>query len=684
MAPYTPYVTTQTRWQPAQYRRPSVVKLMRELPRYGYTTDINSVLSDGFEKDDYVKGIVISSCCLLIVLILWCLALVFLKFYSDCWASGCIERPAIPPRKFQSTQRQHVNSFNSEEVDDDDTSSTSASSRSHGSDCSGLSIDSSIFSTNYTNYTGQEELTMAVIAREQKRDELLQQSQKKYPLKYSSTTNGQLTLTTMLDPYCKEHTGESYPRFCVYVPLSLRLPLLQTYHDCLVHPDYVSNAHTMIYEFFTWKDIRRDVLKYVKRYRQCMGRGEDDVLVRHQVEDDAENILDEDMPITLDVIAREQSEDSELAHMMVRAPSVFSTATNGSIRLVTARGKDKKYRIVIPTSLQAKVLKTYHDCLVSPTQENSFEKVLYVHFTWNGIHKDVENYVLNEGLTEEMRARRVHRMKFGDECGRLLSATVNDYYLNTCDDENRKDRSFQSVEVNEFKTDRPIGLDEIAREQKKDKELRELKKEEPFVFSTVRYGNTLLTTAQNFRDNKYRIVIPRRLQGRMLKTYRECLLNPTPDRNFDSLLYNHFTWNGIHDDVDYFVKNGVCLPKEYGNENNDESRALIPLLKKIEVTKDEARSHGQEVEYLEWVRKNEKFELKIKMIRIMFLLSGFFAIISSIKFFDQGVDQVFNSLNEAQLSLQVRLFVWWNFVILDLQTQSNTFLCFIFFNPIAY
>ena len=77
------------------------------------------------------------------------------------------------------------------------------------------------------------------------------------------------------------------------------------------------------------------------------------------------------------------------------------------------------------------------------------------------------------------------------------------------------------------------------------KELRQLKKEEPFVFSTVRYGNTLLTTAQNFRDNKYRIVIPTSLQGRMLLTYRECLLNPTPDRNFDTLLYNHFTVSDV-------------------------------------------------------------------------------------------------------------------------------------------
>ena len=43
---------------------------------------------------------------------------------------------------------------------------------------------------------------------------------------------------------------------------------------------------------------------------------------------------------------------------------------------------------------------------------------------------------------------------------------------------------------------KPIGLDEIAKEQKKDKALRHLKKEELFIFSTVRYGNKLLSTIE--------------------------------------------------------------------------------------------------------------------------------------------------------------------------------------------
>jgi DNA-binding transcriptional regulator/RsmH inhibitor MraZ len=387
-----------------------------------------------------------------------------------------------------------------------------------------------------------------------------------------------------------------------------------------------------------------------------MEQGDNAALVRYDGEVDEEYSLDENTPITLDVIAREQSEDSKLAHMIERAPSVFSTANNGSVQLITARGKDKKYRIVIPTSLQAKVLKTYHDCLVNPSQENNFAKVLYVHFTWNGIHKDVENYILNDGLTDEMRMRRGCRINISGRGDMLRSRSSVENHLTI----NRSsDRCFRVEEAEEHgvpSSKKLICLDEIAKEQKKDKELRQLKKEEPFVFSTVRYGDTLLTTAQNFRDNKYRIVIPRRLQGRMLKTYRECLLNPTPDRNFDTLLYNHFTWNGIHDDVDYFVKNGGNLPEKVNDsEDIDECRVLIPLVEKLQGKRDDAAVSQQDVGYFEWIRRNEKFENKVKNMRIAFLVSGFLVIISSVMFFEQGVHRVINSLNDAQGVFQVSL-----------------------------
>ena len=602
---------------------------------------------------------------ILILFILWCLALIYLKLYTTGWASGFISRPEEPP--FSSDKRCDHDGED-DENDDDGTSSTKSSrsndAGSMGTDASGrLSIDSSIF---FQNNDDREELTMAVIAREQKRDESLRRAQRKRPEDFSTTTNGRLTLLT-----CKDNGnrrgGEGLYR--VYVHSSLRLKLLRTYHDCLVNPDDVNNAETMIYEYFTWNNIRRDANEYVRRYRQTMERSSNSALVSYHQHDDDD---DPDAPITLDVIAREQKTDTDLVKMMHRAPSVFSTATNGSIQLITARGKDRKYRIVIPRSLQAKVLQTYHDCLVNPTEENNFEKVLYVHFTWNGIHKDVEEYVRNEGLTEEMKGRRR-----GDDRSRRPSRRRGcDESRTSSSDESPSrarrgpdrgvdagvpvDESCAGEEESES-SGRPIGLDEIAKEQKKDKELRQLKKDEPFVFSTVRYGNTLLTTAQNFRDNKYRIVIPRSLQGRMLLTYRECLLNPTPDRNFETLLYNHFTWNGIHDDVDYFVKSNGRIPKK---DDDSDSGTFLPLVSmrhkndnKHSEKKERKSRPCNDPEYDEWEAENEKFERKIKRIRIAFLLSGLFMVISSILFFEKGVKRVFRSLDDAQGGLQVSIAV---------------------------
>ncbi len=615
-------------------------------------------------------SIVISSCVLLIIFLAWCLILIFLKLYTSGWASGSLARPPEPPREFHRGKRDRYNDHDSSESEDEETSSTSHSSveRSHSS---GLSIASSVF---YNDPGEDEELTMAVIAREQRRDKTLQRKKQRAPDDFSTTTNGEIILVTTKDKY-----SGSGDRFCVYIPHSLRLTLLRTYHDCLIHPDDENNPKNMIYEYFTWHGIRRDADKYVKRYRETMARGDNAAIVIHNDEESDEDSLNDNTPITLDVIAREQAEDFDLKKMMERVPNVFSTASNGSIKLVTARGKDKKYRIVIPTSLQAKVLRTYHDCLINPTEENNFDKVLYVHFTWNGIHRDVADYARNEGLTDEMRERMGARrkkskedstklLKNGNSKPRRRSSHDSDYSNEDLNESRltlrRGDSQDSSVEEQSESTSQPIGLDEIAKEQKKDRELRQLKKEEPFVFSTVRYGNTLLTTAQNFRDNKYRIVIPQSLQGRMLLTYRECLLNPTPERNFDTFLYNHFTWNGIHDDVDYFVKHSGRLPKKANGDGNQSfgQLAVRKSAKRKEFktsTKRESMSRdpGNDPEYLEWAQENKAFHQNLRKLRIWFLLSGLFMIISSILFFEQGVKRVFNSLDDAQAGLHVSLLV---------------------------
>ncbi len=529
----------------------------------------------------------------------------------------------------------------------------------------------SIGSAEFYNDPGEEEeMTMAVIAREQRRDKILRRQKQRSPHNFSTTTNGEITLVTT-----KDRHSRSGDRFSVYVPHCLRLSLLRTYHDCLIHPDDENNPDTMIYDYFTWRGIRRDAAYYVRRYREFMAHGDNAAIVIHGDEESEEDSLDENTPITLDVIAREQSDDDDLKKMMERVPNVFSTATNGSIQLITARGKDRKYRIVIPKSLQAKVMRTYHDCLVNPTEENNFDKVVYVHFTWNGIHRDVADYARNEGLTDEMRDRRgVRNMQGKGDSKKLHGDGNSNPRRRTSADSShshedligsRLTLDYSNMDENSESTSQPIGLDEIAREQKKDRELRQLKKEEPFVFSTVRYGNTLLTTAQNFRDNKYRIVIPHSLQGRMLQTYRDCLLNPTPDRNFDTLLYNHFTWNGIHDDVDYFVKHGGRVPKKSNDEGNGKQMAV----RKSSAKKESIR---RDAEYLEWAQENKAFHQKVKKIRFWFLLSGFFLIISSILFFEQGIKRVFNSLDDAQAGLLVSMSVLSSAIIL-VDLMSNIF-----------
>lgn len=621
--------------------------------------------SGAFSKN----SVVISSGVLLIFFLLWCLCLLLFKMYSpSSFLSGYLEPPDDSMLYYHEKVRQQ---------DDDETSSTHSSGDRSQDSRDEMSIDSTVFWKDPLQVYG-EELNMASIAREQKNDEELAKNQRRYPEEFSTTTNGRITLVTTPDRDSSQN-GEDAVLFRVYIPRSLRLRLLRTYHDCIIHPDDVSNPQTMIYEFFTWDGIRRDVRRYLDKYRASMERGENSALTLVEYDDDDADSIDSSDPITLDVIAYEQAADDDLQRMMIKAPTVFSTATNGSIQLVTARGKDKKYRIVIPRKLQPKVLKTYHDSLVNPTEENNFEKVLYVHFTWNGIHADVDDYVREGGLTQEMLERdpEAWERREARRRRREVKARMEDEGHMSKRKKRPKDRlrkvDEDRIESGEYEDDdesyleeseassKPIGLDEIAREQKKDKELRHLKKEEPFVFSTVRYGNTLLTTAQNFRDNKYRIVIPRSLQGRMLLTYKECLLNPTPDRNFDTLLYNHFTWNGIHDDVDFFVKSQGRVPKK---EDESQTSDLMRPLKLLKTPKDDKPSNNNSMPKKERQRiddaaaaefeaEYDKFDRKVRRIRIAFLFSGLLMIISSILFLEFGAKAVFHSVNDASDGLQV-------------------------------
>lgn len=126
-------------------------------------------------------------------------------------------------------------------------------------------------------------------------------------------------------------------------------------------------------------------------------------------------------------------------------------------------------------------------------------------------------------------------------------------------------------------------------------------------------------------------------------------------------MYFLFSWNGIHDDVAYFVKHNGRLPKKDNDGGNHSFGQLVvrKSTKKEKESKTSARKERRRLDprndpaYLEWAQENKAFYLKLKKIRIWFLLSGMLMIISSILFFEQGVKRVFNSLDGTQAGLHV-------------------------------
>jgi hypothetical protein len=92
-------------------------------------------------------------------------------------------------------------------------------------------------------------------------------------------------------------------------------------------------------------------------------------------------------------IAQEQAADPNLKMDLKLHPKMFCTKQVGDDALILGKGRDEKYRIVIPKSLKEDILQLHHDCLVNPTAEDNFDTVVYNMFTWNGIHKDVKQYV---------------------------------------------------------------------------------------------------------------------------------------------------------------------------------------------------------------------------------------------------------------------------------------------------
>ena len=92
-------------------------------------------------------------------------------------------------------------------------------------------------------------------------------------------------------------------------------------------------------------------------------------------------------------IAQEQKMDIDLKTEMKLHSKMFCSKQVGESAVVLAKGRDEKYRIVVPKSLKGDILKLHHECLVNPTAMSNFDTDIYDTFTWNGIHQDVKQYV---------------------------------------------------------------------------------------------------------------------------------------------------------------------------------------------------------------------------------------------------------------------------------------------------
>lgn len=103
-------------------------------------------------------------------------------------------------------------------------------------------------------------------------------------------------------------------------------------------------------------------------------------------------------------IAQEQKADLNLQMDLKLHPTLFCTKQVGDNALILGKGRDEKYRIVIPNSLKEDIMQLHHDCLVYPTADENFDTVVYNIFTWNGIHNDVTQYV------EEARRKMIHEI----------------------------------------------------------------------------------------------------------------------------------------------------------------------------------------------------------------------------------------------------------------------------------
>ena len=115
----------------------------------------------------------------------------------------------------------------------------------------------------------------------------------------------------------------------------------------------------------------------------------------------------------------------------------------------------------------------------------------------------------------------------------------------------------------------------ISQEQAKDLDLKKAFESNPKIFCMKQVrGNTLILC--KCIDNKYRVVVPKSMQEDLLQRHHDCLVSPTVESNFDTAIYDVFTWNGIRDDVKHYVEKA-----RQTNENLQ--RQITPIIKEINV-----------------------------------------------------------------------------------------------------
>ena len=118
---------------------------------------------------------------------------------------------------------------------------------------------------------------------------------------------------------------------------------------------------------------------------------------------------------------------------------------------------------------------------------------------------------------------------------------------------------------------------------------------------------------------------------------------------------------GIHDDVAFFVNNNGRVPKKEDESQTSDLMTPLKLLKTPKENKPnnnhqtpkKGRQLNEEKAVQEFEVEYEKFDRKVRRIRIAFLFSGLLVVISAILFLNKGIDLVFNSVDDASDGLNV-------------------------------